>query len=68
VELVGDGLPPSPVVGFVEVKDASGNNVVVPFVIGGPNLKKSAIEVNRPNLSIPGTRKRTYWFMNNRDR
>jgi type IV pilus assembly protein PilY1 len=68
VELVGDGLPPSPVVGFVEVKDASGNDVVVPFVIGGPNLKKSAIEVHRPNLSIPGSRKRTYWFMNNRDR
>jgi type IV pilus assembly protein PilY1 len=63
-ELVGDGLPPSPVVGYVEV----GNGKVVPFVIGGPNTKKSAIEVGRPNLSIPGNRKRSYWFMENRDR
>jgi type IV pilus assembly protein PilY1 len=63
-ELVGDGLPPSPVVGYVEV----GNGKVVPFVIGGPNTKKSAIEVGRPNLSIPGNRKRSYWFMQNQDR
>lgn len=63
-ELVGDGLPPSPVVGYVEVGDGK----VVPFVIGGPNTKKSAIEVGRPNLSIPGNRKRSYWFMQNRDR
>jgi type IV pilus assembly protein PilY1 len=63
-ELVGDGLPPSPVVGYVEV----GNGKVVPFVIGGPNTKKSAIEVGRPNLSVPGNRKRSYWFMQNQDR
>ena len=63
-ELVGDGLPPSPVVGYVEV----GNGKVVPFVIGGPNTKKSAIEVARPNLSVPGNRKRSYWFMQNQDR
>lgn len=67
-ELVGDGLPPSPVVGYVEVTGADGKDKVVPFVIGGPNTKKSAIEVGRPNLSIPGNRKRSYWFMQNRDR
>ena len=50
--------------GYVEV----GNGKVVPFVIGGPNTKKSAIEVARPNLSIPGNRKRSYWFMQNQDR
>jgi type IV pilus assembly protein PilY1 len=67
-ELVGDGLPPSPVVGYVEVTGADGKDKVVPFVIGGPNTKKSAIEVGRPNLSIPGNRKRSYWFMRNQDR
>jgi type IV pilus assembly protein PilY1 len=64
VELVGDGLPPSPVVGYVDV----GGGKVVPFVIGGPNAKKSAIEVNRAQITIPGNRRRSYWFMDNRDR
>jgi type IV pilus assembly protein PilY1 len=67
-ELVGDGLPPSPVVGYVEVTGADGKDTVVPFVIGGPNTKKSSIEVGRPNLSIPGNRKRSYWYMRNQDR
>jgi hypothetical protein len=56
------------VVGYVEVKGANGEDLVVPFVIGGPNTKKSAIEVGRPNLLVPSTRKRSYWFMQNRDR
>ena len=64
IALEGDGLPPSPVVGYVEV----GNGKVVPFVIGGANPKKSAIEVTRPQISIPGNRKRSYWFMQNQDR
>ncbi|HEX5638697.1 MAG TPA: PilC/PilY family type IV pilus protein [Burkholderiaceae bacterium] len=62
--LVGDGLPPSPVVGYVDV----GRGKLVPFVIGGPNDKNSSIEVNRANILIPGKRKRSYWFMDNRDR
>jgi type IV pilus assembly protein PilY1 len=62
--LVGDGLPPSPVVGYVDV----GGGKLVPFVIGGPNDKNSSIEVSRANIVIPGTRKRSYWFMDNRDR
>ena len=48
--LVGDGLPPSPVVGYVDV----GNGKLVPFVIGGPNDKNSAIEAARANILIPG--------------
>ncbi len=63
-DLVGDGLPPSPVVGYVDV----GGGKLVPFVIGGPNDKNSAIEVNRATILIPGKRKRSYWFMDNRDR
>ncbi len=62
--LVGDGLPPSPVVGYVDV----GRSKLVPFVIGGPNDKNSAIEVNRAEILVPGKRKRSYWFMDNRDR
>ena len=42
--------------------------LLVPFVIGGPNDKNSAIEVNRAQILIPGKRKRSYWFMDNRDR
>jgi type IV pilus assembly protein PilY1 len=62
--LIGDGLPPSPVVGYVDV----GGGKLVPFVIGGPNDKNSAIEVNRAQILIPGKRKRSYWFMDTRDR
>jgi type IV pilus assembly protein PilY1 len=62
--LVGDGLPPSPVVGYVDV----GGGKLVPFVIGGPNDKNSAIEVSRAQILIPGKRKRSFWFMDNRDR
>jgi type IV pilus assembly protein PilY1 len=62
--LVGDGLPPSPVVGYVDV----GRGKLVPFVIGGANDKNSAIEANRANIQIPAQRKRSYWFMENRDR
>ena len=62
--LIGDGLPPSPVVGYVDV----GGGKLVPFVIGGPNDKNSSIEVNRADILIPAKRKRSYWFMDNRDR
>jgi type IV pilus assembly protein PilY1 len=62
--LVGDGLPPSPVVGYVNV----GGGKLVPFVIGGANDKNSSIEVERANIPIPAKRKRSFWFMENRDR
>jgi type IV pilus assembly protein PilY1 len=61
--LIGDGLPPSPVVGYVDV----GGGKLVLFVIGGPNDKNSAIEVNRAQILIRQG-KRSYWFMDNRDR
>jgi type IV pilus assembly protein PilY1 len=62
--LIGDGLPPSPVVGYVDV----GRGRLVPFVIGGANDKNSAIEASRANIPIPAKRKRSYWFIENRDR
>ena len=57
----GGGLPPSPVAGIVIVNTPSGPKSV-PFVIGAPNAKNSAIEASRiyPSLSAP--RRRTYWY------
>jgi type IV pilus assembly protein PilY1 len=66
--LVGDGLPPSPVVGYVDVSKDPNVQKLVPFVIGGANPKQSAIEVNRANIPIPPNRRRSYWYMENRDR
>jgi type IV pilus assembly protein PilY1 len=62
--LVGDGLPPSPVVGYVDV----GGGKLVPFVIGGGGETSSSIEAERANIPIPAKRKRSFWFMENRDR
>ena len=62
--LVGDGLPPSPVVGYVDV----GGGKLVPFVIGGGGETNSSIEAERAVIPIPAKRKRSYWFMENRDR
>ncbi len=62
--LVGDGLPPSPVVGYVDV----GGGKLVPFVIGGGGETNSSIEGERARIVIPTKRKRSFWFMENRDR
>ncbi len=62
--LVGDGLPPSPVVGYVDV----GGGKLVPFVIGGGGETNSSIEAERARIPIPAKRKRSYWFMENHDR
>jgi type IV pilus assembly protein PilY1 len=62
--LIGDGLPPSPVVGYVDV----GGGKLVPFVIGGPNDNNSAIEASRAQIIVPGRRTRSYWYIENRDR
>ncbi|MDQ3447319.1 MAG: PilC/PilY family type IV pilus protein [Pseudomonadota bacterium] len=62
--LVGDGLPPSPVVGYVDV----GGGKLVPFVIGGGGETNSSIEAERARIPIPAKRKRSFWFMENRDR
>ena len=62
--LVGDGLPPSPVVGYVDV----GGGKLVPFVIGGGGETNSSIEGERARIVIPAKRKRSFWYMENRDR
>ena len=60
--LAGGGLPPSPVAGIVTVTRLDGTTAQVPFVIGAPNARKSAIEGSRLRPVIDTPRKRRYWF------
>ncbi|CAD5371845.1 Type IV fimbrial biogenesis protein PilY1 [Rubrivivax sp. A210] len=58
----GGGMPPSPVAGIVGVTNLSGKLVYVPFVIGAPNARHSAIEGSRLRPTVDVPRKRKYWF------
>ena len=68
--LIGGGLPPSPVAGFVTVTydqvNADGTKTTVTkqkdFVIGAPNTKRSAIETGKTNATLNVPRKRRYWY------
>jgi type IV pilus assembly protein PilY1 len=66
--LTGGGLPPSPVVGVLQVSvgntGAGGATTrVVPFVIGGINTKKSPLEIKKVTPVIPVKRRRPYWYV-----
>ncbi len=60
--LAGGGLPPSPVAGIVNITRADGTTKQVPFIIGAPNARNSAIEGSRLNPTIQSPRLRRYWF------
>jgi type IV pilus assembly protein PilY1 len=60
--LVGGGLPPSPVAGLVSITDAKGKKSQVPFVIGAPNARASAVEGTRLTPVVEAPRRRLYWF------
>jgi type IV pilus assembly protein PilY1 len=70
VQLAGGGLPPSPVIGNVEIDiPASGSQPasvrMVPFIIGGSshsNSVRSGIGVSRVPINVDPTRRRVYWF------
>ena len=69
-QLVGGGLPPSPVTGTVTVSYTSPttNQTVtkqVPFIIGAPNSKGSGIEGSKVTTAITPVRKRRYWYLEN---
>ena len=70
-EFVGGGLPPSPVIGLVEVQvpstepGGSGEETrQVPFIIGGFNAQLSGLQASRVPINVDPTRRRTYWFTN----
>ena len=68
--LSGGGLPPSPVTGIVTiVTPASGStperSEQVPFCIGCPNPRNSAIEGSRVRPVIKVPRSRLYWYQEN---
>lgn len=75
-EFEGGGLPPSPVSGVVNIVDASGNTIQMPFCIGcggedenGSNSgcgSESALAGCKPPISVSTTRKRTYWYLKDR--
>jgi type IV pilus assembly protein PilY1 len=59
--LTGGGLPPTPVAGIVTIGSGA-TAKQVPFVIGAPNPKNSAIEGSRVNPTIQVPRTRIYWY------
>ena len=73
--LDGGGLPPSPVQGVVNVTDAGGNSVFVPFLLGGnPSATcsgpdcRSGLGGSRPEIPINPTRRRLYWYIDKFDK
>ncbi|HEU0220452.1 MAG TPA: PilC/PilY family type IV pilus protein [Gallionella sp.] len=67
IVFAGGGLPPSPVSGVVSITTASGTQLV-PFLIGGGNPDcvgsdcSSALGGQKPPISVPTSRTRTYWY------
>ena len=59
--LTGGGLPPTPVSGIVTIGSGA-TAIKVPFIIGAPNPKNSAIEGSRVNPTINVPRNRIYWY------
>jgi type IV pilus assembly protein PilY1 len=70
IELAGGGLPPSPVIGDVEVQvpagpdDQGDQTKTVPFIIGGFNAELSGLAPSKVKIVVDPTRRRLYWFTN----
>jgi type IV pilus assembly protein PilY1 len=70
IEFAGGGLPPSPVIGEVDIvvppldPDSGEDDETrrIPFIIGGFNLELSGLAVTRVPIVVDPTRRRTYWF------
>ncbi|HEU0202749.1 MAG TPA: PilC/PilY family type IV pilus protein, partial [Burkholderiaceae bacterium] len=66
IELLGGGLPPTPVTGLVDL----GNGVIQRFLIGGSPSQgsspgsDSAIGASKPPVATDTTRRRMYWYQN----
>lgn len=68
IQFAGGGLPPSPVIGDVEVpsnpSDPNGPTTFVPFVIGGFNSANSSLGPSKVPIIVDPTRRRTFWYTN----
>jgi type IV pilus assembly protein PilY1 len=71
LELVGGGLPPTPVTGLVEVQvpgqdpgQEDPQKKQVPFIIGGFNAQLSGLQASKVPINVDPTRRRTFWFTN----
>lgn len=72
-EFEGGGLPPSPVSGIVNITDAAGKTMQVPFCIGcggGEDNSfnsgcsgESALAGCKPAINVSTSRSRTYWYI-----
>ncbi|HEX3097724.1 MAG TPA: PilC/PilY family type IV pilus protein [Usitatibacter sp.] len=61
----GGGLPPSPVIGIVPVKNPDGTTRTIPLLIGGIDLTTgsgSPIGAQQPPVPIKQKRSRVYWY------
>jgi type IV pilus assembly protein PilY1 len=61
----GGGLPPSPVIGVVPVKNPDGTTRTIPLLIGGIDLTTgsgSPIGAQQPPVPIKQKRSRVYWY------
>ncbi len=73
IEYEGGGLPPTAVSGVVNIVNADGTTTPVPFCIGcGGNTEcvgsgcTSAVGGARPAIDVSTSRKRTYWYIENK--
>jgi type IV pilus assembly protein PilY1 len=69
VEITGGGLPPSPLLGTVELQIGPNETRQFDFLIGTPIAQgkdgagvRSGLEIYRPGGTTDPTRRRTYWF------
>jgi type IV pilus assembly protein PilY1 len=73
IQLAGGGLPPSPVIGVVEVTlspvagdpNQTTTTKLVPFIIGGFSPDLSGLEVAKVPINVDPTRRRIYWYSTN---
>jgi hypothetical protein len=69
VEITGGGLPPSPLMGTVELQVGPNETRQFEFLIGTPIAQgkqgagvRSGLEIYRPGGTADPTRRRTFWF------
>jgi len=61
-EMVGGGLPPSPLAGMVEIDDN-----IYPFIVGGRQFDEGKVsspqEAGNPGINVAGVKTRSHWYI-----